>query len=73
SYGGRGGSISMTSGSGGGWLAKRSMKANVGVGGRVVKGGGVVFGVVRSSLGEKPSGEIEVVGGESRGVEGEAI
>nr|GEY03343.1 hypothetical protein [Tanacetum cinerariifolium] len=31
------------------------------VGGGVVKGGGVVFGVVRSSLGEKPGGTIGVV------------
>nr|GEV44881.1 hypothetical protein [Tanacetum cinerariifolium] len=33
-------------------------------------GGSVVFGVARSSLGEKPGGAIEVVGGKSRGVEG---
>nr|GEU35195.1 hypothetical protein [Tanacetum cinerariifolium] len=43
-----------------------------GAGGGVVKGGGVVFGVVRSSLGENPSGTRGVVGGESRGVDGGA-
>ncbi|GKG33895.1 hypothetical protein Tco_0434054 [Tanacetum coccineum] len=38
----------------------------VGAGGGEVKGGGVVLGVVKSSLGEKPGGAIGVVGGESR-------
>ncbi|GKF50219.1 hypothetical protein Tco_0146686, partial [Tanacetum coccineum] len=41
--------------------------------GREVKGGGVVLGVVKSSLGENPNGAIGVVGGEVRGVEGGAI
>ncbi|GJU11016.1 hypothetical protein Tco_1133412 [Tanacetum coccineum] len=45
----------------------------VGAGGGVVKGGGVVFGVVRNSLGEKPGGARGVFGGESRGVEGEDL
>ncbi|GKE71881.1 hypothetical protein Tco_1529953 [Tanacetum coccineum] len=45
----------------------------VGARGGVVKGGGVVFGVVRSSLGEKPGGARGVFGGESRGVEGGVV
>ncbi|GJX52381.1 hypothetical protein Tco_0280750 [Tanacetum coccineum] len=80
--GGRGGSISMKSGTGGGWLAKHLMESNVGYGGGrlvvlgarggVVSGRGVVFSVARSSLGAKPSGARGVVGGKSRGVEGGA-
>ncbi|GKE09853.1 hypothetical protein Tco_1413404, partial [Tanacetum coccineum] len=41
--------------------------------GGVVSGGGVVFGMARSSLIEKPDGARGVVGGESRGVEGEDL
>ncbi|GKA17122.1 hypothetical protein Tco_0696959 [Tanacetum coccineum] len=44
----------------------------IGVGGGVVSGCGVVFGVARSSLKENPGGARGVVGGESRGVEGGA-
>ncbi|GJR49471.1 hypothetical protein Tco_1399992 [Tanacetum coccineum] len=43
------------------------------VGGGDVKGSGVVLGVVKSSLREKPDGAIGVGGGESRGVEGGAV
>ncbi|GKB64264.1 hypothetical protein Tco_0920450 [Tanacetum coccineum] len=39
--------------------------AKVGAGGGEVKGVGVAFGVARSSLGEKPDGAMEVIGGES--------
>ncbi|GJX61541.1 hypothetical protein Tco_0294441 [Tanacetum coccineum] len=42
----------------------------MGARGGVVSGGSVVFGVVRSSLGENPDGVKGVVGGESRSVEG---
>ncbi|GJS36120.1 hypothetical protein Tco_0534502 [Tanacetum coccineum] len=40
--------------------------------GGVVSGGGVVFGVLSSSVGEKLGGARGVVGGESRSVEGGA-
>ncbi|GKG31569.1 hypothetical protein Tco_0426519, partial [Tanacetum coccineum] len=43
------------------------------VGGGVVKGGGGVFGVARSSLGEKLGGSSRVVGGELGCVEGGAV
>ncbi|GKC65269.1 hypothetical protein Tco_1097867 [Tanacetum coccineum] len=41
--------------------------------GGVVSGGGVVFGMARSSLIEKPDGARGVIGRESRGVEGEDL
>ncbi|GKE65481.1 hypothetical protein Tco_1519642, partial [Tanacetum coccineum] len=44
----------------------------LGARGGVVRGRGVLFRVVRSSLGEKPGGAKRVVSGESRGVEGGA-
>ncbi|GJV66959.1 hypothetical protein Tco_1482468 [Tanacetum coccineum] len=47
----------------------RLVSQRLGAGGGVVSGGGVVFGVVSSSIGEKPSGAKGVVGGESGGVE----
>ncbi|GJW84536.1 hypothetical protein Tco_0157681 [Tanacetum coccineum] len=40
-------------------------RSSIGAGGGVVKGGGVVFGVVMSSLGEKLGGARGVVGEES--------
>nr|GEX21628.1 putative reverse transcriptase domain-containing protein [Tanacetum cinerariifolium] len=79
--GGRGGFISMTSKTRGGWQAKHLMESNMGWGGGelvvlvgrsssarggVISGGDVVFGVARSSLGEKPNGARGVVGRESR-------
>ncbi|GKB73400.1 hypothetical protein Tco_0934812 [Tanacetum coccineum] len=44
----------------------------VGVGGGEVNGGGVDLGVVKSCVGENPDGAIGEVGGDSRGVEGDA-
>ncbi|GKE20673.1 hypothetical protein Tco_1432185 [Tanacetum coccineum] len=57
--GGRGGSMSM-------------MSSIRGAEGGVVSGGGVAFGVLSSSVGEKLGGARGVVGGESRSVEGGA-
>ncbi|GJR68747.1 hypothetical protein Tco_0014812 [Tanacetum coccineum] len=44
----------------------------LGAGGGMVSGGGVVFGIVRSSVRENPDGAKGVIGGESKGVEGGA-
>ncbi|GJY03222.1 hypothetical protein Tco_0361374 [Tanacetum coccineum] len=76
--GGRGGSMSMISGIGGGWFAIRSMDTNIsrgdvlvvlggcaGAGSGIVSGGGVVFRVVSSSDGEMLGGAKGVIGGDS--------
>ncbi|GJW93338.1 hypothetical protein Tco_0173010 [Tanacetum coccineum] len=50
----------------------RATGSTMGAGDGVVSGGGVVFGVMRSSLGENPGDAKGMVGGESRGVKGGA-
>nr|GEZ52305.1 hypothetical protein [Tanacetum cinerariifolium] len=68
--GGRGGSISMMSGRGGRWFVIHLIDSNVGsgVGGGVVCGGGVILGVMSSSVGNLVCGANGVFGGDSRGV-----
>ncbi|GKC30347.1 hypothetical protein Tco_1037641, partial [Tanacetum coccineum] len=80
--GGRGGSRSMISASGGGLFSIRSIDSNDGRGGRFVdlegssskvsknvSGGGVTLGVLSGSIGEVDYGANGVLGGDSRGVD----
>ncbi|GJV12898.1 hypothetical protein Tco_1354439 [Tanacetum coccineum] len=77
---GRGGSMSMISGVGGGWFAIHSIVGKgdglvvlgVGAGGSEVSGGGVVFRVVSSSDREKVCGGKGFVDGDSIGIDGGA-
>ncbi|GJT71463.1 hypothetical protein Tco_1030749 [Tanacetum coccineum] len=63
-----GGSCGGRGARGGGGLVVREdcLEGWVGAGGGEVKGGGVVLGVVKSLLSEKPGGATGFVGGESR-------
>nr|GEV94508.1 ribonuclease H-like domain-containing protein [Tanacetum cinerariifolium] len=68
---GRVGFVSMISGRGGGWFTIRWWIGGSRCGG-VVIGGGVVLGVVSSSVEEMLFGDKSVVGGDSRSIDGGA-